>query len=154
MRLRTVAWIGLAAVGCQDPVAPEPLGSRVEVYVPDAAAVLASSEVSGTTLENNVVIADSADWAGAWARLFAGKFPPPPRPDVDFSRHQVLIALWIAGGSEVRVDSLVRFEQGARAYVTRRWGSGTGGLQMEVSLAEVVLAPRWPIVDGHTSTVP
>lgn len=153
MRVLGIAALVTVAIGCGEPTAPDPLGRRVAAFVPDAAASLAIAEVSGTPIRDYVVVPDAPGWELTWSRLHAGKRPEPPRPAVDFDTYSALVAVWIGGGSRVQIDSVVRFDQGARMYVTRCWCGGTGGLQVEVSMAHVIRAPRWPIVDARTRTV-
>jgi protease stability complex PrcB-like protein len=120
----TVVAIALS-LGCQDASSPAAewtaFGSRTSVSQPDSSAVIVHEYYSGLVDAADLVISDSQTWAAMWARLNAGRQPPPPLPAVDFLTERViLVALGQrnSGGYDIRVDSVVHFERGSVTYVT------------------------------------
>jgi len=109
---------GLA--GCNDP-ASEPLGARVDRFVPDTASTVVRQSYSGYTSAARLLIADSATWQAVWNKLSATVTPTPPLPRIDFSRSLLVLAA-LGGrptsGYGITIDSVVRFDLGTRVYLT------------------------------------
>ena len=84
-----------AAIACSDnPAAPTDtsrLGPRLQVWIPDSAAVLANREVSGFGSATRIVVADSVMWRALWQVMYAGSIPQPPLPAVSFASHSVVL---------------------------------------------------------------
>jgi hypothetical protein len=71
----------LAASGCGG-------GEAAESEV--AFSAIAKSSTSGIATATFAVVSDAGAWADLWQRHTAPLVPPPARPAVDFSRHQVV----------------------------------------------------------------
>ena len=111
------------SIGCQGvsnpPAGGTPFGARVLV---DSAAALAHEYYSGLRDSTRLVIADPATWATTWMHLYTGRRPQPPLPAIDFGTERVLLAALgerPTGGFDIRIDSIVRFEFGTVAYLSR-----------------------------------
>jgi hypothetical protein len=78
-----------AAACTGDPTGP---GMPRQAVAVATQTVLAATAWSGYTAAERRVIATDADWAAAWAQIFAGHTPTPARPHVDFSRDVVILA--------------------------------------------------------------
>lgn len=112
-----------ATFACHDAYAPTVLdfGARVSLWMPDSAATVAHEYYSGLTGAARLVITNAADWASAWAQVYAPYQPQPGRPEVDFAVQSVLVTALgerSTGGYDIRIDSVLRFEGGSVVYVT------------------------------------
>jgi len=121
--LRSPCLAGILAAcfaGCNDP-APEPLGARVDRFVPDSSSTVVQQGLSGYASAARLLIADSATWQAVWNKVVATVTPAPPLPSMAFS--QSLLVLAALGGRPssgygITIDSVVRFELGTRVYLT------------------------------------
>lgn len=147
MRAALMACGLAAAVACRDsgPTPPN-LGVRVSSWVPDSAAVLAHQYVSGYTTAALDVVSDPDTWASVWDRVHQNLAPQPPRPGVDFGEDAVVLAAMgqrSTGGFDIRVDSVITFDGGAKVFVTETSpGARCFTPQMVTQPVHVVRVPR------------
>jgi hypothetical protein len=102
---------------------------------------------SGFAEPAELVVRDSAALAALWSTLNGGRLGNPP-PEVDFSRHSVVVLALgprRTAGFSVRFDDVEREENGAVVrYTVTRPGPGCMTAQMITSPVEVVRVPRLP----------
>jgi hypothetical protein len=119
---RSLVGIALAAalaLACREPVAPEPLGQRLSAWQPgDSATLIHDGFPCGLTSSSRMVIQDSTTWRSVWDSAVCTMLLQPPLPVVDFTSYDVLAAVSDDFDSWITIDSVVRFELGARVYVT------------------------------------
>lgn len=109
----------LMLVACSEhPVGLTPdLGARVSSWIPDAAAVLAYEDITGSGYTRHHVARDSATFAAIWYEAFG--WMNQPQPPVDFTAHMIILAVSVgAAGEQVRVDSVVTYSSGVRGFVS------------------------------------
>ncbi len=122
-------WLGVvvvtayaAASGCQTrTTAVGDLGERVSVWQPDSATTLAYESYSGFRRASRMLVSDSSTWSAVWERLYGSVQPTPPQPRVHFAAEAVVLAALgerSTSGFSIRIDSVVRFDGGAKVYVT------------------------------------
>lgn len=124
-RLRRLAVLALLGTGCESAVDPPGFdqGRRLDGWTPDSTAVVAHESNSGFTSASRMIIADSASWQAAWAQIYLTVLPVPAAPRIDFTTERVLVVSYGARGGAgyaIQLDSLVTFELGTTAFVTRR----------------------------------
>ncbi len=152
------------SLGCKGVSSPlvdrTTFGSRVSVWLPPSTAVLVHGYDSGLGDSARLVISDAQTWAIIWAQLTARSQPQPPLPTVDFGTERLLLAALgqrNTGGYDIRIDSLVRFEHGSVAYVTRRAPGPscftTQALTHPVEIVRVSPAPLEPIAFDQQAVV-
>lgn len=138
--MKRVLLLGLLICACQEPAAPDPLGARLAAWVPDSAAVLSYINTTGSGFRTPCIIRDSTTWRSVWEQAVSGHLPRPPLPGVTFDSNSVIMVVMNGGAaSSVRLDSVVTFQAGSRAYVTRQWGFSS--LQIAGDPAQFVRAP-------------
>lgn len=123
IRFRLVSVLTVAAASaCSDnPVAPTDasrLGQRLQVWIPDSAAVIANEPVSGFGSATRIVVADSLTWRALWQVLCVNYLPEPPLPAVDFASHSVVIAGLGDRYASLQLDSITRFYLGDAVFLT------------------------------------
>ena len=138
-------------VSCSDPAAPDPLGPRRTAWIPSASAVLAEANVTLSGYADHSVVRDSAAWRAMWNRALQADHPVPPLPTVNFDTSMVIMVV-VPIASRVRVDSVVVYDLGSRAYVSSC--QIPSPLQVEVIPAEFVASPRSVSLEFDTRHVP
>ena len=128
------------------PPTPSDLGSRVTAQQPERPASLQRFSYSGINEAKRMVISDPATWATVWAQLTQHVSPAPELPAVDFGANRlILVAMGTrpSGGYEIRVDSLVEFENGSLVFVTSESpGSDCVTTQALTAPVDIVLVGR------------
>ena len=146
----TLAFV--AALACREPAAPEPLGLRLSAWQPGDSATLIHD---GTDFVLNypcrLVVQDSGTWRSVWQNTVRIFIPQPALPVVDFSSSEVLVAVSAVGQGDIGIDSVVRFELGARVYVTEY--SSCSDLQSGGVAFHMVRAPRFDVQSWRTNHV-
>jgi len=126
MRTLLLALFVVAIAGCSagDPFSdllPPRLESGEEVTLERLRAEPASfAYFSGFDRPARVVIEDASAWERAWQTLWSRASPTPPLPEVDFSRHVVLLAAMgqrSSGGHSVFLDGIVQRDGFAEVVV-------------------------------------
>lgn len=100
---------------------------------------------TGFDTATQIVIADQSAWREAWARLIASRRPLPPAPEMDFTRHIVVIVAMgrqVSGGHSIRVVAVDRQASGVvvRA-IAQEPGRGCISTANITSPADVVVLP-------------
>ena len=111
-KLVLAAMVGLGAVGCSSPTAPD-----VETPVP---VTRLRAEPYSLTFHSGgpplrLVVRDPATWADVWTAIWRWQSPAPALPEVDFTREVVVVAVPARGLTHVSnflVDSAVRSRDG------------------------------------------
>ena len=130
-----VALLGLAACG----------GGAGETELPVATRSVERHPVSGIDTPQGVVVDTPEQWARLWSQHTANR-PETPRPEVNFTTHQVL-AVFLgsrpSGCSEVTVSAVVdRGAQRVVRHVERLPGPTEVCVAMVTSPAHLVEVPR------------
>ena len=124
--------------------------SSVMAPVPSEARLFSSpSSVYSTPVR--LIVRDEGQWPELWRTLTdASPSVGPPRPDIDFSRHMVLVAAAGSrpGGDTISIDSVAAPSGGLRVVVTTQQGCQRSPFR--VTPIDVVRVPR---VDGEVRFV-
>ena len=109
----------LLPIGCtEQPVGLTPdLGARLSSWIPGASDVLANEDITGSGYTGHHVARDSATFAALWYEAFG--WMNQPQPPVDFTTQMIILAVSVGGAGElVRLDSVVTYTSGVRAFVS------------------------------------
>lgn len=126
-----------------------PLASDAQLYYDDR---------GGITDSTRIVVRNEDEWADGWERATSRRTEAPPRPEIDFDRHMVLVvaAGRMRPGDGVQVDSAgIRTERTTEDEsdvfeVIVRTERGCGVLQTDIHPITIVRLPRF---EGRVSFV-
>ena len=104
----------LAFAGCSGEVATEPLGERLNVVVSDAQVSFHLGR-SPLTVPTVFLVTDEEGWTDCWSQFNTGGYTMPL---VDFETSAVLGLRVDLFSLMPRLDSIVGYVDGARAYAT------------------------------------
>jgi len=110
-----------AVCACSDATSSAPhaaFGTRLRVWTPDSAAILANEAISGLQSATQIVVDDSLSWHALWQAIYARHLPPPPAPLIDFTSHSVLVYGLGSLYASLRFDSITYYDLGTVAYLT------------------------------------
>ena len=132
----------LAAAAILAPAAGA--GARSGEPVPFSTIERSPGTSSGYDARATFVIRSKRRWRHVWARLHAGRIPPPARPRVDFRRSTVIAVLRGSGtGVGLQVEAVERAGDGLRVRaVETRAGTGCFVAQVISKPYELVRVAR------------
>lgn len=144
-----VSLLVLAACGGGEP--PEPPAPQNPMLPLPADALLYYDDRGGITESVRLVVMDEAEWTDAWDRATSRRAEPPPRPQVNFDTHMVLVAAAgrMSPGDRIQVDSAgVRTERTTEDEeevfeVVVRTVEGCGQLASDIHPITIVRLPRF-----------
>lgn len=104
---------------------------------------------SGLAERERLVVRDRAAWQDLWRRIWSGRSPVPPAPDIDFTRDMVVVVALgerPTGGHGILVDSAQQRSNGL-TVVVRTIAPGRGCMLTQ-ALTQPVDIARLPRHDG------
>lgn len=135
----------LMLAGCSGGMATEPLGERLSILIPDMQSPVHSG-AAPLTVPPVFVVMDGEGWSDCWSRF---SYENEILPQVDFETSMVLGIRVDFFSLVPQLDSIVRFNEGARAYFTVRRHS-TPLAMLPRPWAYTFVVPRISIVDVIT----
>ncbi|TVP60919.1 MAG: hypothetical protein EA351_00120 [Gemmatimonadales bacterium] len=154
LNLRTLpaAILAILLLGCggggEPPAPPAPENPMLPL---PSSAVLYYDDRGGITESTLVVVRSEGDWIEEWDRATSRRAEPPPRPEIDFETHMVLVAAAgrMSPGDRIQVDSAgVRTERTTEDEeevfeVIVRTVEGCGGMVADIHPLTIVRLPRF-----------